>query len=72
MISQLLGACESIAGFAIRRGNDPASRVSRIGMPNGFFLNDLLWFGDGSTKKNLKWFNWEMYSNGMEIFGPLC
>ena len=20
-------------------------------MPNGFFLNDLLWFGDGATKK---------------------
>jgi hypothetical protein len=51
MISQLLSACESIAGFAIRRGNGPATRISRIGMPNGFFLNDLLWFGDGATKK---------------------
>src|SRR5260221_1147835 len=51
MISQLLSACESIAGFAIRKGNGPATRISRIGMPNGFFLNDLLWFGDGATKR---------------------
>ena len=51
MISQLLNACESIAGFAIRRGNGPGTRISRIGMPNGFFLNDLLWFGDGATKR---------------------
>jgi type IV secretion system protein TrbE len=51
MISHLLAACESIAGFATRRGSGPSSRISRIGMPNGFFLNDLLWFGDGASKK---------------------
>src|SRR5258708_440546 len=51
MISQLLSACETIAGFATGRGKGPATRISRIGMPNGFFINDLLWFGDGATKK---------------------
>jgi type IV secretion system protein TrbE len=27
------------------------TRVSREGMPNGFFLNDLLWFGDGGSEQ---------------------
>src|SRR5260221_13228301 len=36
---------------AINKCTVPATRISRIGMPNGFFLNDLLWFGDGATKR---------------------
>ena len=27
------------------------TRISREGMPNGFFLNDLLWFGDGGSEQ---------------------
>jgi type IV secretion system protein TrbE len=51
MISGLLSACESVVGFAVGKGIGAVSRISRIGMPNGFFFNDLLWFGDGATKK---------------------
>ena len=29
----------------------PETRISREGMPNGFFLNDLLWFGDGGSEQ---------------------
>jgi hypothetical protein len=29
----------------------PASRINRSEMPNGFFLNNLLWFGDGGSAK---------------------
>ena len=31
-------------------GNGP-TRIRREGMPNGFFLNDLLWFGDGGSEQ---------------------
>ena len=36
-----------------RLGRDgPAqTRISREGMPNGFFLNDLLWFGDAGSEQ---------------------
>jgi type IV secretion system protein TrbE len=27
------------------------TRISRAGMPNGFFFNDLLWFGDSESKE---------------------
>ena len=27
------------------------TRINREGMPNGFFLNDLLWFGDGGSEQ---------------------
>jgi type IV secretion system protein TrbE len=37
----------------IRRleGGSGPTRISREGMPNGFFLNDLLWFGDGGSEQ---------------------
>src|SRR6202162_2912549 len=51
MIDSFIGAFESILSLASGKGLGPASRVSRVGMPNGFFLNDLLWFGDGGSKR---------------------
>ena len=51
MIDTLIGACEALLSVASGKGLSPASRISRVGMPNGFFLNDLLWFGDGGSKK---------------------
>ena len=51
MIESFIGAFESVLSIASGKGLDPASRISRVGMPNGFFLNDLLWFGDGGSKK---------------------
>ncbi|MEY2614708.1 MAG: type secretion system protein TrbE, partial [Verrucomicrobiota bacterium] len=50
MIDSLLGACDTFLNLVTGRGG-PTSRFSRAGMPNGFFLNDLLWFGDGAAKK---------------------
>ena len=35
-----------------RLGHSGPTRISREGMPNGFFLNDLLWFGDGGSEQN--------------------
>jgi type IV secretion system protein TrbE len=51
MINSFLGACETLVGLASGKGLGPASRISRLSMPNGFFLRDLLWFGDGVAKK---------------------
>src|SRR6202165_3064883 len=51
MIDSLIGACEALVSAVSGKGRDPISRISRGGMPNGFFLNDLLWFGDGASKK---------------------
>jgi hypothetical protein len=51
MITQFLGACESLMTLVTGQGSGPVSRISRVAMPNGFFLNDLLWFGDGASKK---------------------
>ena len=51
MIDSLIGAFEAILSLTSGKGLGPASRISRVGMPNGFFLNDLLWFGDGGSKK---------------------
>ena len=51
MIASLIGACETLAGVFTRKRPARLSRVSRVGMPNGFFLNDLLWFGDGASKR---------------------
>jgi hypothetical protein len=50
-MNSLASVYESL--FAKIRGLSagPASRVSRAGMPNGFFLNNLIWFGDGATKQ---------------------
>ena len=51
MIDSLIGAFEALLSVASGQGPSPASRISRVGMPNGFFLNDLLWFGGGGSKK---------------------
>ena len=51
MIASLIGACETVASLFTGQKSARPSRVSRVGMPNGFFLNDLIWFGDGSSKK---------------------
>jgi type IV secretion system protein TrbE len=51
MIASLIGACETLAGVFTRKRPAQLSRVSRVGMPNGFFMNDLLWFGDGASKR---------------------
>jgi len=51
MIDSLIGAFEALLNVASGKGPSLASRISRVGMPNGFFLNDLLWFGDGGSKK---------------------
>src|ERR1700694_260746 len=51
MIDSLIGACEALVSAVSGKGKSPTSRISRVGMPNGFFLNDLLWFGDGASKK---------------------
>jgi hypothetical protein len=51
MIDSFIGACETLVRVVSGKGKNPTSRISRVGMPNGFFLNDLLWFGDGASKK---------------------
>ena len=51
MIDSMIGACETLVSAVCGKGRDPLSRISRVGMPNGFFLNDLLWFGDGASRK---------------------
>src|SRR5262249_54823511 len=51
MIDSFIGAFETLADIASGRGLAGGTRVSRVGMPNGFFLNDLLWFGDGASKR---------------------
>jgi len=51
MIDSFLRAFETLADIASGRGLEGGTRVSRVGMPNGFFLNDLLWFGDGASKR---------------------
>ena len=49
MIDSVLNACESLVNLI--SGKDQSSRISRSGMPNGFLLNDLIWFGDGASKR---------------------
>jgi hypothetical protein len=51
MIDSFIGAFETLADIAAGRGLEGGTRVSRGGMPNGFFLNDLLWFGDGASRR---------------------
>ena len=51
MIDSLIGACEALVSVVSGKDPGPPSRISRVGMPNGFFLNDLLWFGDGASRK---------------------
>ncbi len=51
MIDSFIGACETLVSTVSGKRPGPTSRISRVGMPNGFFLNDLLWFGDGASKK---------------------
>ena len=51
MIESFIGAFETLADIAAGRGLEGGTRVSRAGMPNGFFLNDLVWFGDGASKR---------------------
>jgi hypothetical protein len=52
MIDSFVGACETLVSVVSGKSKNPTSRISRVGVPNGFFLNDLLWFGDGASKKN--------------------
>ena len=51
MINSFLGACEAMVGLAAGKGGSRVSSISRLGMPNGFFLRDLLWFGDGGARQ---------------------
>jgi hypothetical protein len=51
MIDAMIDACTGIVDFAAGGRRRGGSRVSRVGMPNGFFLNDLIWFGDGISRK---------------------
>jgi len=51
MIDSFIGAFETLADIAAGRGLEGGTRVSRAGMPNGFFLNDLVWYGDGASKR---------------------
>ena len=51
MIDSFIGAFETLVSTASGKRPGPTSRISRVGMPNGFFLNDLLWFGDGGFEK---------------------
>jgi hypothetical protein len=51
MIDSLIGVCEALVSVIAGKDPGPTSRISRVGMPNGFFLNDLLWFGDGASRK---------------------
>ena len=51
MIDSFIDACETLVGVFAGKGKNSTSRISRVGMPNGFFLNDLLWFGDGTSKR---------------------
>jgi hypothetical protein len=51
MIDAMINACTGIVDFASGGRGKPSSRVSRLGMPNGFFINNLIWFGDGASRK---------------------
>jgi type IV secretion system protein TrbE len=51
MIQPLLDLGETLAGKLNGRRAAPLSRVRRTGMPNGFFLHDLVWFGDGASRR---------------------
>lgn len=51
MLEGLLSGAEGLVDWISGGGKRPATRVSRSGMPNGFFLNDLIWFGDGAQNK---------------------
>jgi len=51
MIDAMIEACTGIVDFASGGKRRRGSRVSRLGMPNGFFINNLIWFGDGVSRK---------------------
>jgi hypothetical protein len=51
MIASIIHSCESIVGRLAGKSSGRVTRVVRNGMPNGFFLNDLIWFGDGASKR---------------------
>jgi hypothetical protein len=53
MIDALTNGFERVIEKLTGGGQDrlPASRINRSEMPNGFFLNNLLWFGDGGSAK---------------------
>jgi hypothetical protein len=42
---------KTIKRLVRRLRKDGATRISRESMPNGFFLNDLLWFGDSGSEE---------------------
>ncbi len=51
MIQPIVNLGSRLAGRFTGRRPAPVSRVFRNGMPNGFFLRDLLWFGDGASRR---------------------
>jgi hypothetical protein len=51
MIDAMIEACTGIVDFASGGKRRRGSGVSRLGMPNGFFINNLIWFGDGVSRK---------------------
>jgi type IV secretion system protein TrbE len=51
MLDAMINACSGLIDLASGRKVRRISRVSRLGMPNGFFLNNLIWFGDGASHK---------------------
>ena len=51
MIDSFIGAFDTLIDIIAGRGLEGGTRVSRTGMPNGFFFNDLLWHGDGGSRR---------------------
>ncbi|MBV8814624.1 MAG: hypothetical protein JO271_09045 [Verrucomicrobia bacterium] len=51
MLDAMINACSGLIDLTAGRKVRRISRVSRLGMPNGFFLNNLIWFGDGASRK---------------------
>jgi type IV secretion system protein TrbE len=53
VLSTLTAGLEDLIGKLTGNGEGgiPGSRINRSDMPNGFFLHNLLWFGDGGSKK---------------------
>src|SRR5260221_14414528 len=51
MIDAMIEACTGIVDFASGGKRRRGSGVSRLGLSNGFFINNLLWFGDVVSRK---------------------
>jgi len=54
MIDALTNGFEGVIERLTGGGKDrlPGSRINRSEMPNGFFLNNLLWFGGRGKREN--------------------